>query len=86
MRTQAPTRKNQTDSTELLEQLYQRCVELVGTNRTSFPALIGVTYVTYCNWRAGRYPVDQFTRFSVEAHLALGDATLRQLLKARDTK
>jgi len=66
-----------------LEDLYELCGGEKELTRVSFAEFLGVTYASYCNWRNGRYPVNEFTRNAIEAYLLLDSADLQALVAAR---
>lgn len=56
-------------------------------SRTDFAEFLGVSYVTYCNWRNGRYAaINDFYSNSIEAYLKLSDLQLQTLVRARKTR
>lgn len=70
---------------ELIDDLYKRLGGEEDMSRTSFAEFLGVTYQTYCNWRTGRKPENNFARFAIESYLSLDDITLTKLMAKRCT-
>jgi hypothetical protein len=67
-----------------LEQLY---VSTGLVNRTSFAQFLGVSYVTYCNWRNGRHQkTNEFPKYSIDAYLRLSEKELRALVVERNVR
>jgi DNA-binding XRE family transcriptional regulator len=66
-----------------LEKLFLR----LGLSRTGFAEFLGVSYVTYCNWRNGRYEkVNDFPKNSIGAYLRLSDEDLQELVAERNVE
>lgn len=67
-----------------LEELYERLGGEAELTRTDFAEkFLGVTYVSYCNWRRGEYPVNAMSRNSIESYVKHSDAELKRILKQR---
>lgn len=63
-----------------LELLFLR----TGLTHTAVAAFLGVSYVTYCNWRKGRYQgLNNFPKFAVDAYTRLTDGELKVLIDQR---
>lgn len=67
-----------------LEELYDR----TGIQKqTAFAEFLGISYVTYCNWRTGNYSTrNNFHKLAVEAYLLLSDKHLKALVAQRITE
>jgi hypothetical protein len=66
-----------------LEELFERIGGETYTRTEFAEQFLGVSYATYCNWRSGRYPADDFTRKTVEAYAELSDSALKDMVKHR---
>ncbi len=64
-----------------LEKLFGRFVNLT---RKEFASFLGVSYVTYCNWRTGRYTnANKLPEYAIEGYLKLSTTALNDLLASR---
>jgi DNA-binding XRE family transcriptional regulator len=68
---------------ELIDDLYERVGGEEHLSRTSFAEFLGVTYQTYCNWRTGKTPDNNFTKFAIESYLSLDNNTLSKMIAKR---
>lgn len=78
----APSKKADPDKAfrSMLESLFT----LTGIKtRTGFARFLGISYQGYCNWRAGRFPVDAFHKRAIEAYCLLPTKELKNLVEER---
>lgn len=63
-----------------LELLFLR----TSLTHTALAAFLGVSYVTYCNWRKGRYKgLNNFAKYAIDVYTLLSDADLMKLVGQR---